>query len=163
MRINRVEHLKGILHSHNTRHWTLSWPKRTALEQFREAVEDENLVESFFDRVVKVLDVDGSKVAMLGYIMTRPIPHCHLAITSSRSGININRGKVKDLKDFWVKLAGNTAKCSAFNLHVWLTYMTGYDNILKSKQRWMEIPISNPKYIEGRRRFLQGTRIKIKK
>jgi len=146
------------LNNHNARHWTLSWPEDLSAEEIKERVQSaEVVIDSFRKAIVQALGTKDSKVATVGFLMTKPHLHAHILLTASRRKINTSKELIQKLESLWLETIGNKAKCTpVFNTSSWADYVTGNDNILKEKQGWIKLPIHNKRLLERKARNLRS-------
>jgi len=163
IKMETINSIEG-LNSHNARHWSLSWPTMLTTAEIHERVQSaEVVIESFRKMVVQVLGTSDSKVATVGFILTKPHLHCHLIMTASRSAINTTKESIKKIESIWLDTIGNTAKCTpAFDAKSWPAYLTDFDNIRRKNQEWIPLSIHNPRLLDRKARHSNRNLLKSK-
>ena len=82
----------------------------------------------------------------LGVVLMRPVPHVHMVVKSIKSrktSLTCSRlpgDALDNIKETWKEQTGETVFIRpAYNVKRLINYFTGWKNIMKPGQRWMEI------------------------
>jgi hypothetical protein len=123
------------LNSHNSRHWTLSFPQGLTEQEILQGIEPGKFfIEGFFKTVAGA--IGANEYSILGFLLTKPILHAHVAFKATRKSMNHSQETRKHLESIWEERIGNEAKCSPmFNPQGWVEYIKT-QNINAAGQQW---------------------------